>query len=67
MKPVKTFIVTPSLPAELERLRDLAYNLRWSWDHETIDLFRRLDSDLWEKSWHNPVKMLGSIEQTKLV
>ena len=39
MKPVKTFIVTPSLPAALERLRDLAYNLRWSWNHETIDLF----------------------------
>jgi starch phosphorylase len=66
MKPVKTFVVTPALPPELSRLRDLAYNLRWTWNHETIELFRRLDSDLWEKSWHNPVLMLGSIDQDKL-
>ena len=66
MKPVTTFVVTPSLPPELDRLRDLAFNLRWAWNHETIDLFRRLDSDLWEESGHNPVSMLGSIEQDKL-
>lgn len=66
MKPVKTFVVSPSLPKEISCLRDLAYNLRWSWNHETINLFRRLDSDLWEKTGHNPVLMLGSIEQPKL-
>ena len=31
-------------------LRELAYNLRWAWDHDTIELFRRLDSDLWEST-----------------
>lgn len=66
MKPVKTFIVQPSLPKELARLKDLAYNLRWSWHHETVELFRRLDSDLWESSGHNPVLMLGNIDQSKL-
>jgi len=66
MKPIRTFTVIPSLPAPLERLRDLAYNLRWAWNHETIELFRRLDDDLWEASGHNPVLMLGAIDQTRL-
>ncbi len=66
MKPIRTFTIIPSLPASLERLRDLAYNLRWAWDHSTIELFRRLDSDLWETSGHNPVLMLGSIDQAAL-
>ena len=63
MQPVHVFNVAPSLPASLEDLRRLAYNLRWAWDHDTIELFRRLDSDLWEATGHNPVRMLGAIDQ----
>jgi len=66
MKPIHTFTISPSLPAELEHLRELAYNLRWSWDRETIDLLRRLDRDLWESTYHNPVLMLGTIKQERL-
>jgi starch phosphorylase len=66
MKPVQVFHVIPSLPAPLEGLRQLAYNLRWAWDHDTIELFRRLNSDLWESTGHNPVLMLGSIDQGEL-
>ena len=66
MRPVHRFNVVPSLPAPLEGLRLLAYNLRWAWDHHTVELFRRLDSDLWESSGHNPVLMLGRIDQAQL-
>ncbi len=66
MRPSHTFRVIPSLPARLERLRDLAYNLWWTWNHEAIDLFRRLDRDLWETTGHNPVLMLGTIRQERL-
>jgi glycogen phosphorylase len=66
MKPVHTFTVIPRLPAPLERLRELALNLRWSWNHDTIALFRRLDSDLWETSGHNPMRMLGILNQKRL-
>ena len=66
MRPVKTFHVRPALPDRLAPLEELAYNLRWSWDHETISLFRRLERDLWEESRHNPVLMLGSIAQERL-
>jgi len=66
MRPSHTFRVIPLLPAKLERLRDLAYNLWWTWNHEAIDLFRRLDRDLWESTGHNPVLMLGVIRQERL-
>jgi len=63
MKPIKTFTVSPILPQRLTPLKELAYNLRWSWDAETRELFRRLDMDLWEKVNHNPVLLLGMIDQ----
>ena len=66
MRPITTFTITPSLPSQLERLRDLAYNIWWAWHMDAIDLFRRLDRDLWESTGHNPVLMLGTIEQEKL-
>jgi starch phosphorylase len=66
MKPVRIFTVVPSLPARLERLRDLAYNLYWSWDPDTRELFRRLDREVWEQTRHNPVLMLGRINQEQL-
>ncbi len=66
MPDFRTFTVAPSLPKEMECLRELAFNLRWTWDHETIDLFRRLDRDLWEECYHNPVLVLGKVNQERL-
>jgi len=66
MKPVRTFSVVPSLPPQIEAVRELAFNLHWCWSHDTIELFRRLDRNLWEQVGHNPVVLLGSIEQEKL-
>jgi glycogen phosphorylase len=66
VRPVSTISVIPNLPPALERLRELAYNLHWAWDHETIALFRRLDRDLWERTNHNPVLMLGKLSQRQL-
>ena len=66
VKPVTTVRVVPDLPPSLERLRELAYNLRWSWDHETIALFRRLDRDMWDRTGRNPVWMLGLVSQHQL-
>ena len=67
MKPIRNFNVIPLIPSRLEGLRELALNLRWAWDHDSIELFRRLDTDLWESTGHNPVQMLGSIDQMRLV
>lgn len=66
MKPIRTFIVVPSLPESLAPLKELAYNLWWCWNPEAIALWRRLDPVQWDETYHNPVKMLGSISQERL-
>ena len=65
-KSYDTFRIRATLPDELLPLNELAYNLHWTWSHKAIELFRRLDNDLWDDTKHNPVKMLGSIKQDKL-
>jgi starch phosphorylase len=60
------FNVIPTLPEKLEPLREIVYNLLWSWEHDAIELFRRLDRKLWEETHHNPVLMLGKISQDRL-
>jgi starch phosphorylase len=62
----RTVNIVPSLPAELQCLKELAFNLHWTWNHEAIGLFRRLDPELWESSGRNPVSMLGAIRQERL-
>ena len=66
MKPIQTFTVIPLLPQKLQYLQEIAYNLLWSWDRETIELLRRLDRDLWNQTEHNPSLILGKISQTQL-
>jgi glycogen phosphorylase len=66
MRIVRTFVVVPSLPENLQPLKDIAYNMWWAWEHDAVDLFRRLDDDLWQKTGHNPVKMLGDLSQDRL-
>src|SRR5215469_10778458 len=66
LKPIHTFSVVPKLPSNIESLRTIAHNLRWCWSHESVELFRRLDRDLWDSSGHNPVLLLGTIAQSKL-
>ncbi len=66
VQPVARVNVAPKLPTQLARLHELTYNLRWTWDHESISLFRRLDPDLWEETNHNPEWMLGRMSQQRL-
>lgn len=63
---ISSYQVLPSIPEKIAPLKELAYNLYWSWNLEVFELFRRLDEDLWESAQHNPVKMLGSISQKRL-
>jgi starch phosphorylase len=66
MMKIRTFTVIPSLPRPLQRLRELAYNLWWSWNNDAIEVFRRLDPDLWEEVNHNPVRLLSLLGQKRL-
>lgn len=66
MKHVRSFVIIPSLPEALEPLRQLAYNLWWTWNPPATDLFRRLNVDLWRRTGHNPVALLGQVSQERL-
>jgi starch phosphorylase len=49
-----------------QRLCALAQNLWWSWDDDTISLFRELDPVLWRKLDYNPIALLQQIPIDKL-
>src|SRR4051812_10004098 len=63
---IRTFQVFPDVPEPLLPLLELSRNLWWVWNPDGVELFRRLDRQLWEEVYHNPVKLLGQIEQGKL-
>jgi starch phosphorylase len=55
--------VSPSVPAPLQRLNDLATNYWFSWYPATGQLFRRLDSALWRKVEGSPKLFLKCVDQ----
>ena len=66
IRPLREFLVRPSLPAALSRMSELAYNIAWSWEPMMRALFRRLDPALWRESGYNPVVLLGNVSQSTL-
>ena len=66
MPSVRSFNVLPALPESLQDLELIAKNMFWSWNPECMNLFKRVDSKLWEACGHNPVKLLGSVTQESL-
>src|ERR1700680_64435 len=67
MQPVHTFNVSPRLPDNLEPLRELAHNLWWTWEPDARRLFRHLDTQLWDRTNHNPIRMLQLSRQARLI
>ncbi len=62
----QTYNVTPILPTALEPLRELSFNLWWTWEPAARRLFRHLDPGLWDRTNHNPVRMLQLSRQSRL-
>jgi len=54
------------LPKQLKRLGELAYNLWWTWEKDCQRMYRDIDFDLWEKTYHNPVKFLRQVERSRI-
>jgi len=66
MYPIKKFQVTTDLPKELSALEILAYNYWWCWENEGWEVFRRIDTPLFERVQHNPVMLLNRTSQSRL-
>jgi len=66
MTSVRSFTVLPALPESLQDLELIARNMFWSWNSDFVELFKRIDNNLWVACNHNPVEFLGNIAQSKL-
>ncbi len=66
MRAIRRFTVHPVLPDALAALGPLAVNLRWSWHPETQDVFQAVDPELWDATFHDPVRLLGAVRKQRL-
>ena len=54
-----------TLPPALERLRDLASDLRWTWSHTADSLWHTVDPASWGRS-ENPWSILQDVPHARL-
>jgi starch phosphorylase len=55
----------PPPPAGMDALTELAMDLRWTWNHCSDELWRRLDPELWALT-HHPNVVLQTVARQKL-
>ena len=54
------------MPGDLAFLEKLANNMWWSWHADAVDLFRRINPQLWHETDHNPLDFLNRVPQKRL-
>ncbi|MCB0804836.1 MAG: alpha-glucan family phosphorylase [Bacteroidales bacterium] len=62
----KKFYVRTLIPDELDPLKELSFNLWWTWSYRAQDLFRSIDEELWESTSNNPVALLNRLSYEQL-
>jgi len=60
------FYFSKNIPQNLRFLEKLSWNFYWSWSKEGSEIFRDLDSRLWEKCEQNPRQLLKQIGELRL-
>ena len=63
----KKILVDSNLPESLSALRDLSRNLWWTWNTEVRELFKYIDSEIWEECNHNPIVLLEEVNYKRFV
>jgi len=63
--PSKNLLIPP-LPEPIEKLKEIALNLWWTWNPKGKKLFELIHPYLWKESGHNPIKLLQSLPQDYL-
>ena len=62
-RPEQTEVSTDALSVEAHR--ELALDLRWSWNHNADELWAELEPELWDRT-HNPWVVLQTVARAKL-
>lgn len=65
MRNIRLFNVAPTMPEPMRFLEELAHNLWWSWNFEAIELFRRIQPQLWKQAKSNPLRFLNRVPQSR--
>ncbi|MDM8526361.1 alpha-glucan family phosphorylase [Desulfococcaceae bacterium HSG8] len=66
MSHLQTFQVYPDIPKPLTFLETLSRNLWWCWQRDAIELFRRIDPQIWRETGGNPIASATRIPQEYL-
>jgi starch phosphorylase len=66
VKIIGRMAVFPLLPERLSRLRELAWNLWWTWNPRAQVLFRAIDPQIWDETTHNAVRLLSEVSPARL-
>ena len=66
MSYIKTFQVYPKVPEKLIFAEKIVRNMWWSWNLDAIELLRRVEPRLWNKSNRNPIQFFSLLSQTQL-
>ena len=54
-----------NIAPDIETLRQLALDLRWSWNHATDELWKQIEPDLWART-HNPWVVMRTASYQRL-
>lgn len=66
-KPIwKKILVQNTLPDSLKPLKELAYNLWWSWNDDAAHLFSCIDEEKWTRFENNPVYLVESLSKDEI-
>jgi starch phosphorylase len=57
----KEMTIKSKVPAKLEKLQLLSKNLWWVWNNDATDLFKEIDSTVWNDCGRNPVSFLDKV------
>lgn len=60
---INKYMVSPSVPKELEPLLEITKNFWWCWNQKAVNLLRTIDIDNYDKKDHNPIRILGESSQ----
>ncbi len=59
----KKILVQNNLPKSLAPLKELVYNLWWSWNYEATNMFAEIDKFKWKAFGYNPVRLVESLSK----
>lgn len=57
----KKILVQPALPEVLMPLKEMAFNLWWSWNYKAEELFESINPKLWKEIEYNPVRLVEGL------